>query len=582
MSAGRSPAGPDGSVLLAWVIPGAAALAALAATFLWMAEAVDALRTDRPWPAGPLEVGRAVALEGAPLPSVLALAVAAVLVAVSVTLLVLVVARLTRGLRHRPDVDRSTRHLAKAPERQRLGHRARTAEATRLAPSLKNAPGLLIGRTVNGGQRVYQGWEDVALDVWGPRRGKTTSRAVPALLAAPGAAVATSNKRDLLDTTAGLRSQTGRVWVFDPQGIASDGTPTFVYDPLSRVRTAVQAQRLAALFVADTKEPGARTDPQWDTAGADLLAWLMLAAAVDGRPLGDVWAWVSDSSDDTPVRLLREHGHEGPAASVDGVAHQPDKMRGSVYGTAQRMARPLINPQLLAWVTPTPGLPTFDPTAFVGSNGVNGSNGPRDTLYALSREGAGSSGAVVTALTSAICEDAERAAMTNPDRSGRLPTPLVVVLDEAANVCRWPELPALYSHYGSRGIALLTFLQSYSQGVAVWGEEGMRTLWSAATVRVYGGGVADQRWLAELSDLIGDHDEIHRSVSTSRHGRSTSIDTRQRRTMTTAELTALPTKRAVVLAGGRPLLVEPMRWFEDKRQAETITAAAKEWEATHA
>jgi len=573
VSAGRPQAGLDSSVLLAWVIPGAAALAAAAATFLWMAEAVDALRADQPLPANPLEVGRAVALEGAALPSVLALVVAAIAVAVPVTLLVLLVARLTRRMRHRPDVDRSTRHLAKAPERQRLGHRARTAEATRLAPSLKDSPGLLIGRTVNGGQRVYQGWEDVALDVWGPRRGKTTSRAVPALLAAPGAAVATSNKRDLLDTTAGVRARTGRVWVFDPQGIASDGAPTFIYDPLARVRTAVEAQRLAALFVADTKEPGARTDPQWDTAGADLLAWLMLAAAVDGRPLGDVWAWVSDSSDDTPVQLLREHGHDGPAASVDAVTHQPDKMRGSVYGTAQRMARPLINPQLLAWVTPTPGLPTFDPTAFVGST---------DTLYALSREGAGSSGAVVTALTSAVCEDAERTAMTNPDRSGRLPTPLVVVLDEAANVCRWPELPALYSHYGSRGIALLTFLQSYSQGVAVWGEEGMRTLWSAATIRVYGGGVADQRWLAELSDLIGDHDEVHRSVSTSRHGRSTSVDTRQRRTMTTAELTALPTKRAVVLAGGRPVLVEPMRWFEDKRQAGTITAASKEWETTHA
>lgn len=571
MSAGRPPAETDASLLLAWSIPAAAALGAAAAGFLWLAAALDALRNGSPWPAQPLELGRAVVLDGAPLPSVVALIAAAVLVAVPLTLLVLLLARLTRNLRHRPDVDRNTRHLAKAPERARLGHRARNAETARLAPALTDSPGLLIGRTVNGRQRVYQGWEDVALDIWGPRRGKTTARAVPALLASPGAAVATSNKRDLLDTTAGMRARTGTVWVFDPQGVASDATPTFVYNPLSRVRSAVEAQRLAALFVADTREPGARTDPQWDTAGADLLAWLMLAAAVDGRSLVDVWIWVSDTSDDTAVRLLRLHGHEGPAASVDGIAHQPDKMRGSVYGTAQRMARPLINPQLLAWVTPTPGVPVFDPAAFVAST---------DTLYALSREGAGSSGAIVTALTSAVCEDAERAAMANPDRSGRLPTPLVVILDEAANVCRWPELPALYSHYGSRGIALLTFLQSYSQGVAVWGEEGMRTLWSAATIRLYGGGVADQRWLSELSDLIGDHDEVHRSISTNRSGRSTSVDTRQRRTMTTAELTALPVGRAVLLAGGRPILVEPLRWFEGA-QAGEITAAREEWEATH-
>ena len=62
------------------------------------------------------------------------------------------------------------------------------------------------------------------------------------------------------------------------------------------------------------------------------------------------------------------------------------------------------------------------------------------------------------------------------------------VLDEAANVCRWKELPNLYSHYGSRGIVLMTILQSWSQGVDVWGQSGMRKLWSAANVAVYGGG----------------------------------------------------------------------------------------------
>ena len=49
------------------------------------------------------------------------------------------------------------------------------------------------------------------------------------------------------------------------------------------------------------------------------------------------------------------------------------------------------------------------------------------------------------------------------------------VLDEAANVCRWRELPNLCSHYGSRGI-LMTLLQSWTQGVEVWGRDGMRKL----------------------------------------------------------------------------------------------------------
>jgi len=572
VSTTRPVATYDTSVLAAWIIPIAAVVAAAGAGFVWLACAVDAVRAGDPLPAQPLALAAALHANAAPWPSPTGWSGAGLLTAGTVTAIAGTAARLTRGIRARSDVDRRTRYLAAPDERRRLGPKARTEQTRRLVPGLRDLPGLPIAVAIPDRQPVLQGFEDVSVDVWGPRQGKTATRAVPALLAAPGPGVATSNKRDLYDTTAGLRAERGQVWCFDPQSVATAGSPTFVFNPLAAITTAVAAQRLAALFVADTREPNARTDPQWDTSGADLLAWLMLAAAVDGRAPGDVWGWVTDPRDDTPVDLLRAHGHEGPANAIDGVQHQPEKMRGSVYGTAQRMARPLINPQLLAWVTPAPGLPLFDPQAFVHS---------RDTLYALSREGAGSCGAIVAALTSAVCEAAEQAAMANPDRSGRLAVPMVVVLDEAANVCRWPELPTLYSHYGSRGILLMTFLQSHSQGVAVWGEEGMRTLWSAATIRVYGGGVADQRWLSELSELIGDHDETYRTVTVRRGERSVSFDTRQRRTLTTAQLMALPERRAVLLAGGRPVIIEPQPWWKGP-QAATIRAAAQKWADDHA
>ena len=133
------------------------------------------------------------------------------------------------------------------------------------------------------------------------------------------------------------------------------------------------------------------------------------------------------------------------------------------------------------------------------------------TLYSLSKEGKGSAGALVAGLTVAVTDAAEELAKRSP--GGRLPVPLVVVLDEAANVCRWPELPNLYSHYGSRGICLMTILQSWSQGVDVWGRDGMRKLWSAATIKLYGGGVSEVEFLEDLSQLIGDFDEPLRHVS---------------------------------------------------------------------
>ncbi|MGR7002964.1 TraG/TraD/VirD4 family protein [Yinghuangia aomiensis] len=84
---------------------------------------------------------------------------------------------------------------------------------------------------------------------------------------------------------------------------------------------------------------------------------------------------------------------------------------------------------------------------------------------------------------------------------GKLARPALFVLDEAANVCPWPELPSLYSHLGARGIAMMITLQSWHQGAAAWGEEGMAQLWGSASVRVYGGGVADIPFLEGLSHV---------------------------------------------------------------------------------
>ena len=114
----------------------------------------------------------------------------------------------------------------------------------------------------------------------------------------------------------------------------------------------------------------------------------------------------------------------------------------------------------------------------------------------------------MTSLTVALTDAAEQFAKLSP--RGRLSLPFVGVLDEAANVCRWRELPDLYSHYGSRSICLMTILQSWSQGVEVWGRDGMRKLWSAANVKVYGGGVSEVEFLKELSSLIGDFELQHR------------------------------------------------------------------------
>jgi type IV secretory pathway TraG/TraD family ATPase VirD4 len=153
---------------------------------------------------------------------------------------------------------------------------------------------------------------------------------------------------------------------------------------------------------------------------------------------------------------------------------------------------------------------------------------------------------------------------------------MVGVLDEAANVCRWRKLPDLYSHYGSRGICLLTILQSWSQGVEVWGKEGMRKLWSAATVKIYGGGVSEVEFLDELSRLIGDFDLLNRSVSHGgRQGRSTSRSMRRERILDVSDLASLPQGRIVVFgSGARPVLARSVPWMAGPH-ADAIRASIR-------
>ena len=167
---------------------------------------------------------------------------------------------------------------------------------------------------------------------------------------------------------------------------------------------------------------------------------------------------------------------------------------------------------------------------------------------------------LVTALTVAVTEAAETRAAGLP--GGRLDVPLLGVLDEAANVCRWADLPNLYSHFGSRGIVLATVLQSWSQGVEVWGRDGMRKLWSASNLALYLGGVREPEFLDELARLIGQRDVMRASVSHSRGGRSTSHHIQQQRILDVDELAALPRGRAVLFASGTPAtLIRTQPWM---------------------
>ncbi len=605
MARAITPTGGGSTDTAAWLIPAVAAVAAVIGGALWTAGGLASVLAGRGWHSPPftLTTGIAVLTHGTRrfwpgtdprlLGGLAAVLAALVLLPAAVLLL--------RGYLNAPAADDPRRSLARGMHLAPMLRRHAAVRAQHLRPSLAGRRpsrladgdvGVLLGRlgTKSHAAKVFCSWEDVAVAFMAPRSGKTTTLAVPVTLAAPGPVVLTSNKTEGWKETAALReAETGeRVWTFDPQRIAH--TPqSWWWNPLRELTTVAEANRLAGHFVATVQDD--RRDI-WGPAARELLATLLLAAAVSGGTLLDVYAWLADEATPLPGGLLREHGYDLLARTLRGTQDSPPETRGSVYFTARAATACLRDDQITAWVTPptdnsthhrsdnrggtdNPGeadaaggvagpLVEFRPEAFPGS---------RQTLYLLSKDEGGSAGPLVAALTDRVLRCGVTAA---EHRGGRLDPPMVVVLDEAANICRIADLPALYSHLGSRGIVPLTILQSYSQAVGVWGETGTKALWGAATIKLIGPGMDDPAFAEDLSRLVGDHDvlTVSRSSGGGRGGASRTHATRQQRILPASAVRELGKGQALLLAtGAKPALLSLQPWYTGPH-ATQITAAA--------
>jgi type IV secretory pathway TraG/TraD family ATPase VirD4 len=391
---------------------------------------------------------------------------------------------------------------------------------------------------------------------------------MPAILDAPGAVVSTSNKRDVVDGTRSIRAETAPVWVFDPQKIAQE-EPDWWWNPLSYVTDEEKAYKLTQHFAVGSRTPGSKPDAYFDPKAEDIFSSYFLAAALGDLPITEVYLWVTEQVSRNPIDILKEHGYELQYKGLESTLKLADKQRDGIFGTAEKMVQCLKSRNTLRWVAPVAGATVatdsrrqFNLKDFAQS---------KETIYILSKEGAGSAAPLTTALTVAIAEAMEERAER---RGGRLDLPALFALDELANVVRWASLPD--SHYGSKGLIVMAILQSWSQGVELWGEANMRKIWSAANIKVYGGGVAEDGFLRALSDLIGDYTYTNVSISSGKTGRSRSRQESKERILDVSNLAELDRGRAVVLASGAPAtLVRTLPWYTGphKDAVEASTAA---------
>jgi len=191
-------------------------------------------------------------------------------------------------------VERIARKQARSRRKEKSEPTPSEVRAKVRAYSLRHGGGAYLG-TEPDGKWVTADRESAVMVLGPPRSGKTSAVIIPALLAAPGAAISTSTKPDVMAATMRARAELGQVWLFDPAGEQTQtdvGVRRLRWSPVAGAATWDQALVIARAMTAATK-PGAGTinETHWTERAAALLAPMLYAAHLTERPIEEVLRW---------------------------------------------------------------------------------------------------------------------------------------------------------------------------------------------------------------------------------------------------------------------------------------------------
>lgn len=383
---------------------------------------------------------------------------------------------------------------------------ARWAKPRDLKPLLirRPQPGRLTLGTV--GRRLVATEQQHSVAVIGPAgTGKTTGFAIPALLEWDGPVVATSVKGDLVEHTIHQRQARGEVWVYDPTG--STGQPPGGWNPLEGSADWQGALRMAAWLVSTARagERGGLQDSDfWYAVAQKLLAPLLYAAATSGRTMGDVVRWVDLQEETEPAAALEASGTLDAIQAFAATINREDRARSSAYTTTETVIAAFTDPDVLATTTTTPAI---TPGRLL--------DGGSHTMYIA---GPLHEQARLRPLFTALIEETVHYVYSRANRSEtRLEKPLLLVIDEAANIAPLPDLAQLASTARGVGIQIITVWQDFAQLQARYGTFAP-TVINNHRAKVVLSGISDTPTLDYISRLIGDETTTETSVTRDDHG----------------------------------------------------------------
>jgi len=414
---------------------------------------------------------------------------------------------------------------------------------------------------------------DRTTGVYGPQgSGKTLDALTPALLSAPGGALATLTKVEDLLLTVDSRAAGGRpVAVLDPFGLAP-GLPELVWDPVDGCVDSMVAERRAKAFTAGTVKGAVAIGAGDDAArfyaaeGAKVLQAYFHAAALTGRSIEDVLEWVANPRGaTTPEEILRSHPHAAPFwhGLLHGALHGDDRTAGNTATTVQQAMALFFQESLRARCTPGPGRPTTDLTDLITRGG---------TVYLLGRDDPyASASPLMTAIAEHVLDTALAVATASP--FGRLCPSFLACLDELPSTAPLPTLRTRMANERALGLSFIYAAQTWRQLVICYGEDEARALFGLTNVIAVFGGGKDGIFNRELSELSGTPRVARTTYRRGRGNGGTSHAASDEPILRPEEIRLLPERHALVIAENAKPLVAKLTRSVDGKPGRRLLAA---------
>ncbi len=464
------------------------------------------------------------------------------------------------------------------PERDGLGVERSARFGGRRDIARLRVKGPTRGRVILGrvAGRLVATEERTSVCVVGPSQShKTSGLCIPALLErgkGDGAVIAASVKGDVWSHTQRRRGDLGEVKVFDPTCVVVERSAT--WSPLRAAGEVTGAQAAARALIDVAGRGGMDHADFWMQSAKELLWPLLFVAARAGLSMRDVVRWVA--TEDRPKRTADGRNTEGEVqgwlgdlyedAGTDddadelalasdalaGIWATDERTRSAIYTTARTVIE--------AWSDPVVARAADGECEITPEWLLEGDN----TLYivAPARDQARLR-PVFACMVADLVHEAFDIATRN---GGELPRKLLVLLDEAANICPVRELPAWCSTCPSHGITLLTVWQDRSQQRLRYGREGAETIWNNSAAKVILSGIADSA-TAEVTAMLGeeDHERMGSSLDVAGGRHSVSAQTNSRRLVSEDALRRQRPGQGVLVYRDLPPMRLTLRpWYRDR------------------